>query len=231
LEIEGTRKRLIIDTGSNVSILQPGVSKSDVRFTAVRPYGVTKEALNIRGQQHVSFVLGGRKFSLTFLVCPLPTDSDGLFSTDFLEKPGADMNFDIGQLSLDGMNKPPYGCDNVANKTAVLIVFSTDTPESEKTLQSLKEEAKGKSTGLDSQALDETTRCSKSWLVKTVQDVNIAPRCRHVVTDKLDLKKGREIPSLMCIEPETIPIQGIFSARALARVGARARHDTADVTA
>jgi hypothetical protein len=66
LEIEGKRKRLIIDTGSNVSILQPGVSRRDVRATAVRPYGVTGEALVIRGQQLVSFVLGGRKFRHTF---------------------------------------------------------------------------------------------------------------------------------------------------------------------
>jgi hypothetical protein len=197
LEIKGKWKCLIIDTGSNVSILQPGVSRHDVRATAVRPYGVTGEALDIRGQQLVSFVLGGRKFSHTFLVCPLPTESDGLFSTDFLEKTGADINFDIGQLSLDGMNKPQYGCDNVANKPAALTVFPRDTPESEKPLQSLKEEPKRKRPGLDSQASDKTTRYSKSRLVKMAQDVTIAPRCRHVVAAKLDLEKGREIPSLV----------------------------------
>jgi hypothetical protein len=133
LKIEGKRKCFIIDTGSNVSILQPGVSRCDVRATDVRPYGVTREALDAQGQQHVSFVLGGRKFSHTFLVCPLRTESDGLFGTDFLKKTGANINFDIGQLSFGGMNKLPYGCDNVANKTAVLTVFSRDTPESEKT--------------------------------------------------------------------------------------------------
>ena len=85
LEIEGKLKRLIIDTGSNVSILQPGVSRRDIRITGMKPYGVT-EALDIKGQQLVSFVLGGRKFSHTCLVCPLPTETDGLFGTDFLEK-------------------------------------------------------------------------------------------------------------------------------------------------
>jgi hypothetical protein len=77
LEIGGKLKRLIIDTGSNVSILQPGVSRRDIRVTAMKPYGVTGEALDIKGQQFVSFVLGGRKFSHTFLVCPIPTDTDG----------------------------------------------------------------------------------------------------------------------------------------------------------
>jgi hypothetical protein len=61
---------LIIDTGSNISILQPGVSRRDVRSTAVRPNGVTGEALDIKRQQLVSFVLGGRKFSHIFGVPP-----------------------------------------------------------------------------------------------------------------------------------------------------------------
>jgi len=79
-------KRLIIDTGSKVSILQPGVSRRDVRVTVMKPYGVTGEALDIKGQQLVSFVLGGRKFTHTFLACPLPTDKDGLFGTDFWKR-------------------------------------------------------------------------------------------------------------------------------------------------
>jgi hypothetical protein len=71
LEIEEKRKRLIIDTGSNVSILQPVLSRRDVGATAVRLYGVTGKALDTRGQHLVSFVLGGKKFSYTFL-CARP---------------------------------------------------------------------------------------------------------------------------------------------------------------
>jgi len=44
-----------------------------------------------------------------------------------------------------------------------------------------------------------------------------------VVTAKLDVKKGEEIPSLVCIEPATIHVQGVFSARALTRVATRER--------
>jgi hypothetical protein len=95
---------LIIDTVSNVSILQPGVSRRDVGVTAVKPNGVTGEAFDIRRQQLVSFVLDGKKFSYTFLVCTLPTESDGLFDRGFLEKTRANINFGVAQLSLDGMN-------------------------------------------------------------------------------------------------------------------------------
>jgi len=43
------------------------------------------------------------------------------------------------------------------------------------------------------------------------------------------LEKGEEIPSLVCIEPATIPIQGVLSAPALTRVGTRER-DPAQLT-
>jgi len=123
LEIEVEPKRLIVDTGSNVSILQPGVSQSDVSATSIKPYGFTGEALNIRGQQHVSFVLDGRKFDHTFLVCPIPTEADGL------------------------------------------------------------------------------------------------------VTAKIELEKERSLPSLVCVEPATIPREGILPARVLSR-GGTSVHET-----
>jgi len=152
----------------------------------MKPYGVTGEALNIKGQQHVSFVLGERKCSHIFLVCPFPTETDGLFGTDFLEKTGAYINFDIGKLLLDGINKTPYVCNSISTKRAALSVFPTDTRENDKLLQTCKEEQKGSRPRLDSHALDETTHYCKSWLVKIAQDVTIAPRCRHVITAKLD---------------------------------------------
>jgi len=82
-EIEGRPKRLIIDTGSNVSILQPDVSDSEVKESLLKPFGVTGEALDIVGQQQVSFTLGGQRLNHSFLVCPLPTETAGLLDMDF----------------------------------------------------------------------------------------------------------------------------------------------------
>ena len=50
-KIEGMPRSLIIDTGSKVSILQPGMSRRDVSVTTTRPYGVTGEVLDIKGLQ------------------------------------------------------------------------------------------------------------------------------------------------------------------------------------
>ena len=56
LRIEGEDRVMIIDTGSNISILQPGVSKMEIKHTDMRPYGVTGESLDVKGRQAVSFV-------------------------------------------------------------------------------------------------------------------------------------------------------------------------------
>ena len=55
LEIEGVSQDLIVDTDSNISILLPGVSRSDISVTSVKPFGVTDEVLELKGQQTVSF--------------------------------------------------------------------------------------------------------------------------------------------------------------------------------
>ena len=69
MRMEGKVRVMVIDTGSNISLVQPGVSKSEVRHTDVRPYGVTGETLDVKGRQAVSFVLGGREFNHEFLAC------------------------------------------------------------------------------------------------------------------------------------------------------------------
>ena len=86
LEVEGRAKRLIIDTGLNVSVLQPGVSSSEVKESLLKPFGVTGEDLDVRGQQQVSFTLGGQTLNHSFLVCPLPTETAGLLGVNYFEK-------------------------------------------------------------------------------------------------------------------------------------------------
>ena len=86
VEIDGVARRLILDTDSNVLILQTRVSTGDVKVTLAKPYGVTGEDLDIKGQQSVSFKLNGREYNHTFLACSLPTDAASLLGTDFFGK-------------------------------------------------------------------------------------------------------------------------------------------------
>ena len=41
IDIDGRARRLIVDMGSDVSILQPGVSSSQIKDSALKPFGVT----------------------------------------------------------------------------------------------------------------------------------------------------------------------------------------------
>jgi len=100
-DIEGVERSLIVDTGSDVSILQPGISNTSMKSTTQRPYGMTGETLDVKGRQTISFGLVGRKFNHTFLVCLLPTEAAGLLGTDFLEERGAHINFENGEMSFN----------------------------------------------------------------------------------------------------------------------------------
>jgi hypothetical protein len=66
IEIDNEPKSVIIDTGSIVSILQPGALGSDMQVTAVKPYGVTGEDLDVRRKQCVTFLMGGKSFKNIF---------------------------------------------------------------------------------------------------------------------------------------------------------------------
>jgi hypothetical protein len=59
---------------------------------------------------------------------------------------------------------------------------------------------------------------NKTWLVRATQNIVIAPRCRKLLSGKLESEKGQALPSLVCVEPNRIPIEGLLAARALSRV-------------
>ena len=90
-------RSLILNTGSYVSILQPGGTRGDVRVTTMEQYGMNGYVLDIKGQQPVFFMLDGCEFKHTLLVCPLPTDAAGLVGTDFMVSLGTVINFECSK--------------------------------------------------------------------------------------------------------------------------------------
>ena len=105
-----------------MSILQTGVSRSQIRESALKPFGVTGEPLNIKRQQLVSLALGGRKFFHPFLVCPLPTEASGLLGLDFLKKTGEEISFETGNFALCTTNEEPISCEFTQVERAALSV-------------------------------------------------------------------------------------------------------------
>jgi hypothetical protein len=78
-------KRFILDIGSNVSIMQPGISTGDVRVTSVKPCGDWENPRHERTAVCYFYVERG-EYKHSFLVCQLPTDAAGLLGTDFFRK-------------------------------------------------------------------------------------------------------------------------------------------------
>ena len=124
-DIEGVERSLIVDTGSDVSILQPVISKASIRNTTLTPYGVSGENLDVKVRQTVSVSLGGRKLDHTFLVCPLPSETAGLLGTDFLEGRGAHISFENGKISFNDTVKDDRAHDDEFGQRRVLTVFTS----------------------------------------------------------------------------------------------------------
>jgi len=100
-------RSLILKTGSNISIMQPGISKSNVQVTTLKSYGVTGDVLNIRGEQFVTFLLNKSKFTNS-LICSLPTKAAGLLGTDFMIRLGDKINFECGKMLFTNIDKVPH---------------------------------------------------------------------------------------------------------------------------
>jgi hypothetical protein len=213
LEIEGRARQLVIDTGSTVSILQPSVSSRVMMETPLKPFGVTGDALKIIGQQRVSFVLKGREFEHTFVVCPLPTRVAGILGMDFLESAKAEINLGCRVMALPATTEAPRVCGVSREERAALTVFMEGKAE-----PSLPPERREQLL-VDKPALANSC-CDQTWLVKATENVVIPPRSHQIISGKLDLEKGHTPPQTVCVEPAPIPIYGILPARVLSRVGA-----------
>jgi hypothetical protein len=116
---------MILDSRSSISILREGVSKSELKNSPLKPYGVTGEALRILGQQTVSFVLGSHTYDHTFVISELPTEATGILGIDFLKETGAEINFQTGSLTLAVGDENPHSSGSLTTKCAVFTGFLT----------------------------------------------------------------------------------------------------------
>jgi hypothetical protein len=70
----------------------------------------------------------------------------------------------------------------------------------------------------ETETLNTQIRDRRMWLVRAKENITMGPRCRQIQMAKLEFQ-DLEPQSLVCMKPAQIPIQGIFPARSLTRVG------------
>jgi hypothetical protein len=98
----GRRPRtVLVDTGSSISLIQPGVCTSEINRASVTPFGVTGDELRVKGEQRVIITINGETYNHEFCVCDLATDADVIVGTDFLRKMDATLDFERGKLWLN----------------------------------------------------------------------------------------------------------------------------------
>ena len=193
-EIEGSAKRLIIDTGSNVSIIQPGVSSSEIQESLLKHFGVTGEALDVVGQQLVSFTLGGKGLNHSFLVCPLSTETAVLLGTDFFKKFGAEISFKNRILTSSGRPEALRESPWTRMKHTALTMFMQDKARHSPRSKQPKESSLTNNSTRGTQE-DTAPSLNQVWLVRSIENVTIEPRCRQIMTGRLEGKKGQSFPT------------------------------------
>ena len=128
-----------------------------------------------------------------------------------MTKTGANVDIWKGKITLAGVSKGQKLVSSSPSRQAALTVF---TPEKEGHSPSPRKQVEKEEDG-------KVNGSTSSWLIKSVEDTVIEPRCRQIVLGKLDATKGENLPSVVCVEPAMVPIHGIHPARVLTRVQAR----------
>jgi hypothetical protein len=216
VKVEGTKRRFILDTGSNVSLIQSGVSGEVVAISNLAPFGVTGDALDVKGEQEVAFHINNVRYEHKFVVCALPTKAAGILGMDFLLKHEAEMNFGKGELKLLDLANLRYGsrkrrgrgAHGTADHSAITIFSTLDNHQ-------VKNKVKVRERN---QAPHISLQEAIPFLVKTTSTIRLEPRARQIVLGSLELPKRQEPPRLVCVEPAQIPLEGVFAARTLTYV-------------
>ena len=102
--IGGEEFSFMVDSGAIVSLIQPGISKTQVQQCDVQARGVTGTQLDILGEQEVIFFLKTNdrfvKFTHVFMISPLERCSSGILGMDFLQRVGAEISLTAQLLCI-----------------------------------------------------------------------------------------------------------------------------------
>jgi hypothetical protein len=113
--IGGEECLFIVDTGAMVSLIQPWISKAQVRTFDVQARGVTGTKLDILGEQEIELRSKGNNGDVTvvhtFVVSPLQHCSSGILGMDFLQRVGAEISLTEQSLYIGHYSFPLRGQD------------------------------------------------------------------------------------------------------------------------
>jgi len=105
----GRPRTVLVDTGSSISLIQPGICTSEITRESVTSFGVTGDELRVKGIQRVIVIINGETYTHEFCVCDLATEADAIVGRDFLKKMDATLDFEKGTVWLKTAGKVYHG--------------------------------------------------------------------------------------------------------------------------
>jgi hypothetical protein len=100
IEIGGAYHQVLVDSGTSVSVMKPGIVASEIRTTETAARGITEARLKIMGTQVIIFKVGKRMFTHEFLIAPLDAEYSGVLGIDVLSRMEASVDLRTSTLVL-----------------------------------------------------------------------------------------------------------------------------------
>jgi hypothetical protein len=135
---------------------------------------------------------------------------------DSLEEAVIVIDFECGKMFTD-TSKAPRVLSDTRDERALLPIFvhakeGRRPQPKERATRQMDEQFQASPRRETAEPQNET------WFHKT-REIILPPRCNKIVAGKLEIEKDQTPPSLVCVEPTQIPVEGIFPARAFTGVG------------
>jgi hypothetical protein len=91
---------LILDSGANISLIQPYVGQGENNHVDYFVKGVTGQALRTQDSRYIEFQIGKRTYRHNFIIAPFSMRRNGAIGLDALKALKARADFATNRLSI-----------------------------------------------------------------------------------------------------------------------------------
>lgn len=105
VHIEGQRRELLVDSGSEISIIKQPIEGSTLHPTRIMASGVTGTPIVVRGEQDLECRVESTVFSHRFVVADVVSRADGLMGWDLMRKLGLIIDAAKGSIVQTNRNQ------------------------------------------------------------------------------------------------------------------------------
>ena len=222
--VQGKEYEFIVDTGADVSLIQPYVGDEPTEELSDVVRGITGQALEIEGTRRLEIEIGNQRCTHDFVVAPFPFQRDGIIGLDLQRKLGIFMYITRGEMTLGGQRMPltdhPPGRRKVKENRPTACERKPRRRESvasevTRLVERATEETHGKESPLEGERAEE----HQDWEAVLPQTIDLEPQALMITRAKIKGPPGRAAPAgWIRAEPVEVPLRGIYVARTVSNV-------------